>query len=257
LAYVVNSGHGEFIRVVLAPGDPTEAFHLTAQAFNLAEIWQIPVFILLDKYISEGHQSVVEPDISDFEINRGELLSDKDLEKIKEYKRYLVTKSGVSPRSIPGQKGGVHLANSDEHDEFGFTIEGFTPEIRNLMVEKRATKLAGILNDLPKPELFGPKSAKLTLVGWGSVKGPVVEALKYLDDVNYLHVSAPWPLSKEIMQKYLKNVKKLVSIENNQTGQFANLLRQATGIEVDERLTKYNTAQFFPEEVVESVVSLL
>lgn len=257
LAYIVNAGHGEFIRIVLAPGDAEEAFYLTAQAFNLAEKWQVPVFILLDKYISEGHQSIQDPDLSKFNIDRGEVLSEEDLGKIKEYKRYMITDSGVSPRSLPGQKGGTHIANSDEHDELGFTIEGFTPEIRNSMVEKRAAKLSGILQDLPKPELFGPKNAKLTLIGWGSIKGPVLEALKYLEDVNYIHVSAPWPLSEKAMRESIKDVKKLVSIENNQTGQFANLLRQATGIEVDERLTKYNSAQFFPEEVIESVNKLL
>jgi len=253
LAYIVHAGHGEFIRVVLAPGDPEESFYLTTQAFNLAEKWQIPVFILVDKCISEAHQSIDEPDLTKFEIDRGEILTEKELSKLKEYKRYLVTKSGVSPRAIPGTVGGVHLANSDEHDEFGFTIEGFTPEIRNLMVEKRAAKLPGILEELPEPILFGPSAAKLTLVGWGSVKGPVLEALKHLPDVNYLHVMCPWPLSEEAMRKKLKGVKKLVSIENNQTAQFANLLREATGIDVDERLTKYDGAQFFPEEVIDAV----
>jgi len=253
LAYIAHAGHGEFIRVVLAPGDPEESFYLTTQAFNLAEKWQIPVFILVDKCISEGHQSIDEPDLTKFEIDRGEILTEKELAKLKEYKRYLVTKSGVSPRAIPGSIGGVHLANSDEHDEFGFTIEGFTPKIRNLLVEKRAAKLPGILEDLPEPEFFGPSSAKLTLIGWGSVKGPVLEALKYLPDVNYLHVMAPWPLSEEAMRKKLKGVHKLVSIENNQTAQFANILRETTGIEVDERLTKYDGAQFFPEEVIDAV----
>jgi len=256
LSYVTHAAHGEFIRIVLTPGDPQEAFYLTPQAFNLAEKWQVPVIILLDKYISEGHQSIAEPDLSKFEIERGELLSEKDLAKIKEYKRYLNTKTGVSPRAIPGQKGGVHIANSDDHDEFGFSIEGFTPEIRNLMVEKRAAKMPGLFEDLPEPELFGPAQAKVTLIGWGSVKGPVLEALKYLKDVNYIHVSCPWPLSEEGMREKVKNVKKLVSIENNQTGQFTNILREATGIEVDECLTKYNTAQFFPEEIIESVNNL-
>lgn len=256
LAYVAHAGHGEFIRVILAPGDAEETFYLTTLAFNLAEKWQIPVFILLDKYISEGHQSIEEPDLSKFEIDRGEMLTENDLAKMKEYKRYLSTKSGVSPRSIPGQKGGVHIANSDDHDEFGFSIEGFTPDIRNLLVEKRASKIDGVLKDLPQPQLFGPKSAKITLIGWGSIKGPVLEALKSLKDVNYLHVSCPWPLSEEAMREKVKNVKKLVSIENNQTGQFANILREITGIEVDERLTKYNTAQFFPEEIIDNVNKL-
>lgn len=256
LSFIAHAGHGEFSRIVLAPGDPQETFALTAEAFNLADVWQVPVFILVDKYIAEGHQSISEPDLKDIKIDRGELLTDEQLAKIKEFKRYALTKSGVSPRSIPGQPGGVYLANSDEHDEFGFTIEGFTPEIRKAMVEKRAAKLKGIIKDLPVPELFGPKAAKITLIGWGSVKGPVLEALKVLNDVNYLHVPAPWPLSKEVLEKSLEGVKKLACIENNQVGQFANILSELCGIVVDRRLTKYNGAQFFPEEVVELVNKL-
>jgi 2-oxoglutarate ferredoxin oxidoreductase subunit alpha len=256
LAYVAHAGHGEFIRVVLAPGDATEAFYLTTLAFNLAEKWQIPVFIMVDKYISEGRQTTEALDITKFEIERGEMVTEQELAKISQYKRYKATKSGVSPRSIPGQKGGTHVANSDDHDEFGFSIEGFTPEIRNLMVEKRAAKLDGILKELPQPQLFGPKVAKLTLIGWGSVKSPVLEALKNLKDVNYIHISAPWPLSETKIRNQLKNVKKLICIENNQTGQFANILRETTGITVDGKLNKYDGAQFFPEEVIENINKL-
>ncbi len=251
LAYVCNAGHGEFLRVVLAPGDPTECFYLTAQAFNLAEIYQIPVIILLDKYLSSSNRSVENFDETKIKIDRGEMLTDAQLAKMKNFKRYAITKSGISPRSVPGQKNGLYCCNSDEHDESGFSIEGFQPDMRNRQVEKRAAKLANILRDLPKPQMFGPAGAKLTLIGWGSVKAPVFEALKYLDGVNYLHVPAPYPLSEKIMAEVLKKVKKLVSIENNYTSQFANLLREQTGVKVDERLTKYNGSQFFVEEVVE------
>ncbi len=255
LDFLRHAGHGEFIRVILAPGDPKEAFNLTVLAFNLAEVWQIPVFVLVDKYIAEGHQSIEDLSINKIKIDRGELLSEEQLAKIKDFKRYEYSKSGVSPRSIPGQKGGVYLANSDEHEEHGYTIEGYDAKTRKLMVEKRASKLSGILKDLPKPELFGSKSAKLTLIGWGSVKGPVLEALKVLDQVNYVHIAAPWPLNADEVRKVLKGTKKLVAIENNHTGQLANILEQ-NGIKIDERLNKFDGAQFFPEEVIESVSKL-
>ncbi len=125
------------------------------------------------------------------------------------------------------------------------------------MVEKRAVKLSGILKELPEPELFGPKSAKLTLIGWGSVKGPVLEALKVLDNVNYLHVTAPWPMAADKIQKALKGAKKMVAIENNYDGQLANILQEVAGIKVDQRLNKYDGAQFFPEEVVSKVITLI
>ena len=121
------------------------------------------------------------------------------------------------------------------------------------MVEKRAVKLDGIIKELPQPQLFGPKVANLNLIGWSSTKSPVLEALKSLKDVNYLHVSAPWPLSEPKIRQQLKNVKKLVCIENNQTGQFASILRESAGITVDDKLNKYDGAQFFPEEVIKSI----
>ncbi|MDX9893192.1 MAG: 2-oxoacid:acceptor oxidoreductase subunit alpha [Patescibacteria group bacterium] len=257
LSFVAHAGHGDFLRIVLAPGDPEESFYLTAQAFNLAEKWQVPVFILLDKYISEAHKSIIDLDESKITVDRGKMLTNQQLAKLSKFLRYQLTKDGVSPRSVPGQPNGLHIANSDEHDEYGFTIEGFNPQMRNLMMEKRAAKFDGIIEDLPEPELIGPAQAKITLIGWGSVKGPIVEALKQLPDVNYLHVMAPWPLSESFMRAKIKGVKKLIAIENNQSGQFANLLREATGIEVDERLTKYDGAQFFPEEIIDNVNKFL
>ncbi len=256
LDFLRHAGHGEFIRVILTPGDPKEAFDLTVSAFNLAEVWQIPVFILVDKYIAEGHQSIKEPAIDKIKIDRGKILSDEQSAKIKDFKRYSYSKSGVSPRSIPGQKNGVYLANSDEHNEYGFTIEGYQAETRKLMVEKRAAKISGLLKDLPKPKLFGPKTAKITLIGWGSIKGPVLEALKILDKVNYIHLTAPWPFSQGEVKKLTKGVKKLVAIENNYTGQLANILEE-NGIKVYKRLNKYNGAQFFPEEVLEAIKKVI
>jgi len=257
LAYVAHSGHGEFLRVVLAPGDPQEAFDLTVAAFNLADKWQIPVFVLVDKYNAEGHQSIPQLNTSQVKIDRGQMLSEEQLAKISQYQRYALTKDGVSPRAIPGQKGGVHLVNSDEHDESGYSIEGFTPQVRVQMVEKRAAKLKGILADLPEPQLFGPAKAKVTLIGWGSVKGPVLEALKSLPDVNYLHLTAVWPLSETVMKKAVKGVKKLVCIENNYDGQLANILQETCLIKADQRLNKYDGAQFFPEEIISEAGKLI
>ncbi len=253
LAYLVTAGHGEFIRVILAPGDGGEAFYLTAQAFNLAEKYQIPVFILLDKYISEGHLSMADPDASLIVIDRGKLLTEKELAKINDYKRYALTADGVSPRAIPGQANGVYLANSDEHDENGFTIEGFNAEMRIKQVEKRLAKLENILNELPAPLVFGPKDADIALIGWGSAKGPVLEALKSLPDIKYIHVSCPWPLREEKLRQAIGKTKKLICIENNATGQFADILRGQAGINPDEKLLKYDGAQFFPEEIIDAV----
>lgn len=256
LGHVVHAGHGEFPRVVLTPGDFEENFELTALAFNLAEKYQIPVIVLTDKILAEASSGIDAFNFDKVKIDRGKILNIKNLAKIKNYKRYQLTRSGVSARVFPGIPGGVHITNSDEHDEFGFSIEGFNSEMRKLQVKKRLAKIPHILKDLPKSKIYGPKSAKLTLLGWGSTKGPALEALKELPNVNYIHFSAAWPLSITVVKQATKGVKKLVVIENNATGQFADLLRKATGLEADKRLNKFDGHQFFPDEIISLVKKL-
>lgn len=252
LKFIVNCSHGDFPRVVLAPSNPQETFTFTSLAFNIAEKYQIPVFILLDKYTSEGVFSLDSLDTR-VKIERGKILSAKELSKMKEYFRFKLEKDGVSSRAFPGTLGGIHLANSDEHDEYGYAIEGWHEPMRVEQVDKRARKLEGIKKELPRPEHHGPKRAKLTLLGWGSTKNPVLEALPLLKDVNYIHIPALWPIDERAIEHALKGVRKLVSMENNFSGQFAHLLRAETGIKPDELLLKYDGRQFWPEEIIEKV----
>lgn len=242
LAFLSKAGHGEFPRIILAPSSAQESFDFTCLAFNLADIYQIPVFILLDKYLSESPQTA-QLDLSKIKINRGKIA--KQISK--DFKRYLLTKDGISPRSLPGQEKGMFLANSDEHDEYGFSIEGYQEEMREKQVDKRHLKLNSILKDLPKPKLFGLKNAKTILIGWGSVKGPVIESLKDKKDISYLHLAVPYPLDSSLIKRFLKG-KKTIVIENNYTGQLANLLKESS-IEIDKRINKYSGRQFFPEEI--------
>jgi len=124
-------------------------------------------------------------------------------------------------------------------------------------MEKRHAKIKNIFKDLPKPKLFGPNNALLTLIGWGSVKGPVLEALKTLNQnnsrVNYIHIPAPFPLDGDGLSKLLKNTKKTIVIENNYKGQMADLMQEVLGMKFEQRLNKYNGQQFFPEEIIELV----
>ncbi|RJR30862.1 2-oxoacid:acceptor oxidoreductase subunit alpha [Candidatus Parcubacteria bacterium] len=255
LRFVANTGHGDFIRIVLTPGDAKEAYFLTPWAFNLAEKYQVPVIILLDKFISEGHESVADLTDKKIIINRGKLLTREQLGKIKEYKRYELTKDGVSFRALPGMAGGVHIANSDEHDEFGFSTEGFMPEIRIRQVDKRYAKLPAILKDLPKPRFYGSKKAKTTLIGWGSVKGPVLEALKSLPEgrYNFIHFTAVNPIDAAEVGKMLKGSGKLVLIESNKTGQFGDLLKQNLNVDFERKILKYSGIPFYPEELIEEL----
>ena len=256
LQYLAKVGYGDFPRIILAPADPEESFYLTILAFNLADIYQMPVFILLDKYISESYKIISDFNLSNIKIDRGKLLTEKQLSRIKDYQRYSLEKDGVSPRSLPGQKNGIFLANGNEHNEHGFSIDGFSGDLRKKQMEKRHAKLKNIFKDLPKPKLFGLSSASLTLVGWGSVKGPVLEAMKTLNKnnsrVNYIQIPA-FPLDKDSLLKLLKNTKKTIVIENNYKGQMADLMQEVLCMKFEQRFNKYNGQQFFPEEIIELV----
>jgi len=257
LQYLAKTGHGDFHRIILAPADVEESFYFTILAFDLADIYQIPVFILLDKYVSESHQVISEFKLNNIKINRGKLLTNSQLAKIKDYKRYSLTKDGVSPRSLPGQKNGIFLANGNEHNQYGFSIDGFKKSDREEQMQKRQMKIKDILKDLPKPVLFGPNNANLTLIGWGSTKGIILESLKTLNQnsnrVNYIHIPAPFPLDAKALSGLLNNAKKIVVVENNYIGQMADLMQETLGQKFEHRLNKYDGRQFFPEEIIQKI----
>lgn len=259
LRFTIHAAQGEFPRFVLTPGDVEECFFAAGQAFNLAEKYQTPVIILLDKYLSECHTSVAPFDTSRITIDRGEILTERDLNGKKEFKRYAVTDSGISPRVFPGTLGGVHLANNDEHDEFGYSDE--SSENRTTQVEKRFRKLAGVADKLPQPRLYGDEHADVTLVGWGSTKGPIREAMHMLEGsgitVNHLHLMHVYPLPTKAISRVLDAAKKTIIVENNATGQLFGLIREWTGKEADAKMLKFDGRPFHPREIAESVKKIL
>lgn len=259
LLFIIHSGHGEFPKIVLAPGDLEEAYKLTVEAFNLADKYQTPVFVMADKYLLEGHQSVDELRIKNYElrINRGKLLSRDELDKIKEYKRYLVMEDGISPRVIPGMKGSLHQANSYEHTEDGHTTEDALERIKQ--VDKRNRKLTTYLSeDASLPVLYGDSKALLTLVSWGSMKAPILQAMRECGDkFNYLHFTHIWPIPKKELKDLLSKYKNLLLVENNSTAQLGQLITMITGIEIKNKLLKYDGRPLYPEEIFKKVNELI
>ena len=248
LRFMLHASQGEFPRIVLAPGDVEEAFYLTAQAFNLAEKFQTPVIILSDKFLSESHQSTPPFDGEKIKIERGKLVKGTD-----DYRRYQLTADGVSPRALPGEEKGLSLVNSYEHDEAGYSTE--ESRLREKMVEKRAQKLKTALVDLPQPQLEGEAEANLTLIGWGSTKGPIREALKQTANlkINHLHLSWLSPFPAETVKKILTQANQTLIIENNHDGQLSGLIREQTGLEIENKLLKYDGRPFYPEEIVKKI----
>ncbi len=265
LSFVVNAGHGEFPRIVLAPGNPEQCFVLTQRAFNLADKYQVPVIVLSDKFLGESGYSVSKNIFNKIgKKSANYLLSVKNKNSQELFKRYKITKTGISPRTIPGIEGGEYIANSDEHNELSYSDE--SGRTRQMMMDKRMRKLEEIRKEMPLPKLFGPKSAEVTLICWGSMLGPCLDAMDYankskvqkMPSVNVLHFAYLWPLPKGL-DKFLSQgfgAKKLVLIENNKTGQLGKLIKQETGIDIKNKLLKYNSRPFWNDELAEKIKNL-
>jgi len=246
LLFINHAAHGEFPRIIVAPGDIQECYHETLRAFQLAEKYQLPVFVLTDKYLNESIQTTQLK--SDVQIKKESFASE-----IKEdFKRYAFTKTGISPRSIPGQENGLFDANSDEHDEYGYSSAD--PENRIKMVKKRFQKLETLKPELPQPVLYGDPKARTTIISWGSTKGAILEAMEKFQGVNFLQIQylVPFPDITQLIQN-----KKIIVIENNKTGQLAELIKQHALVKPDFKINKYDGFQFTADEIEEGLKKCL
>lgn len=251
LRFILHSHQGEFPRIILAPGDAEEVFHMTMQAFNLADKYQTPVVVLVDKLLCESFENFEPFDYSKYRIDQGKITYDL----VKNYQRYALSPDGISLRA-PAGTGNHVMANSDEHDTYGYSTEEM--ETRNAQMQKRMSKLSSCaMNETIEPKLYGPKKADLTVVGWGSTKGAVLEAMKQLPKVNFLHLNWIHPFPAEQISKYLKQAKKLVNVELNYSGQLGGLIAEKTGIKITDNILKYDGRPFFPEELVAALRSRL
>jgi 2-oxoglutarate ferredoxin oxidoreductase subunit alpha len=254
LLFMIRLSQGEFPRIVMAPGDVTEAFFETINVFNLTDKYQVPAIILTDKYNYASSKSVELFDTKNVKIDRA-ILKLSDAKKMKDYKRYKFTENGVSPRALPGYPNTIFRATGNEHSEYGDVTED--PNNRIQMTEKRLKKEEGILKDIETSvKLHGPKNAELTIVGWGSTKGPILEAIEGLK-VNFLQILYPWPFPKKQVENVLKKAKNILLVEGNATGQMGDLIKQQTGISIENKYLKYNGHQFYPFEIKQKVEEVL
>ena len=258
LLFVLHAAHGEFPRVIFEPGTPEQAFYLINKAFELAEKYQIPVFIQSDQYLTDTEWTYEKFDL-DHLIYNDYRLRQKDLEGVKDYKRFKYTDTGISPFAVPGESG-KHLvvADSDEHDEEGHIIEDGETRIR--MVQKRLfKKLPLIKKEIEAPLLYGDSSPKIVLVGHGSTYGvikEVVDTIPKEQKVAMMHFSQIYPFPEQDKFDYielLKNADLTICIENNATGQFARLIRAETGFEFSHQISRYDGRPFTIENLKEEL----
>jgi len=257
---MLGAAFGDYPRIIAAPLDIGDCFKLIPEIFNLADRFQCPGIVLCDLLLSEGRLSVDPSDLNfQTHIDRGELITSNGVETHEEYKRYLITESGVSPRAIPGVPGFTHTVSSDEHDENGVLIsDEFTNTAkRRAMMEKRMRKMAGIESSVAAPELLGPADADVTLIGWGSTYGVIEEARDLLRDegisTNQLQIRWLVPLHGEAIVELLKKSRHTIIVENNYSGQFARYLRSETSFVPNGSIRKYDGEPFMPHHIVEAV----
>jgi 2-oxoglutarate ferredoxin oxidoreductase subunit alpha len=257
---MLGAGHGDYPRAIATPVDIGDCFKIIPEMFNLVDRFQCPGIVLTDLLLSEG-TTALDPGILDFnvKIDRGELITSADGNGANGYKRYVYTESGVSPRAIPGVPGYAHTVATDEHQEDGVLIsDEFTNPIkRREMMEKRQRKMAGIEAAVQPPELMGRPDAEVTLIGWGSTKGVIEEAVEMLNEAgitaNQLQIRWMVPLHGERIVEILKNAKRTIIVENNYSGQFARYLRSETSFVADGHIRKYDGEPFMPHHIVEAV----
>lgn len=263
LLFSIFAGHGEFPKIVLAPSDHLEMIQLTAEAFNLADIYQTPVIVLSDMFLSESHRTIDEEKIShlvdQYQINRGKLIKNLDkTEKIKPFLRYQITDDGVSPRLLPGTPGYFYQANSYEHLEDGHTTEDAEP--REKQVTKRNKKIQIYLkNHFQRPKIYGDlESASFIFVSWGSTKESILVAIKELEkkyqiEAALIHFSYLYPLDRELLISLFSKNKQYILVENNSMAQLGRLLSMSLGIEIKNKILRYDgrpiTSYFIIDEL--------
>jgi 2-oxoglutarate ferredoxin oxidoreductase subunit alpha len=261
LRFAMHAGHGEFPRIILASGDIKECFFDAAKAFNLAEKYQMPVIHLIDKAMANCSQTYPVFDYGDFKIDRGALLTEKDLEG-KEYNRFQLTETGLSPRAPLGTRNAVQWYTGDEHNEAGHISE--EPLNRTLMMEKRMKKLELVDKEVPleeKMNFYGDKASENVVVSWGSPKGAIIESIDLLKEeglsLGFLQMRMLHPLPVEAVKLALAGKKRIIDVEDNYTGQLGGVIREKTGISPNYYILKYTGRPTSTTELYKALKAIL
>lgn len=258
LNHIIFSGHGEIPKVVIAPGTVEESFYLTIDAFNLAERYQLPVFILTEQALCQSKEAIARLQLGDVRVDRGKLQRDPVI--FGEYKRFAISEDGVSPRVIPGVEGGMHLEPGSEHNDAGVITEDARNRTR--MMEKRMRKLATMQPELPKANILGDPAAGIAFIGFGSNRGPISESQDRLAldgmPTRFLQLRTLWPFPEDEVRDFIAGAAHVFIVENNLTGQLERLIRYVTGpLPQMHSVRRYDGRPFRPIEIIEAVRTVI
>ena len=255
LNFVIHASSGDYPRGVFAPRHAEQAFYVVANAFNLAERYQTPVIVMGDQHLNDSYVTVDELDTGRISIDRGEIVSDDRIASAKEYRRYAWHESGISPRILPGQSKAVLYADSDEHTEEGHITE--SGAVRTRMVEKRMRKLGGLRREMNPPLVYPSRKADVVLLSWGSVYGATKEAVDLLHrdgiSAQMMQFSDIYPFPAGPFLKKIKRTARIFAVEQNYSGQFADIFSRETGLKIFHKILKYDGRPFSPQEIVRNV----
>jgi 2-oxoglutarate/2-oxoacid ferredoxin oxidoreductase subunit alpha len=286
LNIAIYGGHGEFARLVVGCSDPSDCYTLVPTVHNLAEKYQLPAVILteasigmssfseekfsestskIERYLSIEKNNLENSDLKvNFNLEQIETQNFDIVDKLESTDRYKITENGISKRWIPGGSETIYFANGDEHLEDGSLTE--EAENSKAMFHKRNLKSQTLLADLPEPEIYSNKNLKtglnenkIGIVGWGSTKNVVLDALDILSDysIDYLHYTYLWPLKTEKFVEFAKNHTHLLLIENNYTGQLGGLLEAKTGFKFTHKFLKFDGRSIYVEEIIKEIGFIL
>jgi 2-oxoglutarate/2-oxoacid ferredoxin oxidoreductase subunit alpha len=245
LNLALYAGHGDFPRVILAPGSLEEGYELTRRAFDLADEFQVPAFVLTDQYYVDSYYDTPEFKAPESSPTKHIVKTEAD------YKRFAYAKDGISPRGVPGNGKGIVCADSDEHSEAGYIIEDAETRVR--MTDKRLGKERALRRVAIKPRLYGKAEAKTLLVSWGSTLGAAREALDLLDEESVALLHFTWLHPLPDLSARFKNAARVIAIENNAAGHFADLLEKEAGIKADARILRYDGRPFEAETLADEI----
>ena len=253
MLFAINAGHGEFPRIVYASGNVSDSFYDTARVFNYADVYQVPVIHLLDKFIASSVSTCKKFNESKITINRGKLL---DEIKSENYNRFEHTSDGISPRSKLGLENGIFWNTGDESDIHGHITED--PVVRVQMMDKRQSRLDHILENIPEDEqIIKHYDGEICIVSWGSAQGPIIDAIKMLQNdgikIGFIEIKLLNPFPKNLLKKYLSDVKTIIDVEANYTGQLGSLIRQNLEMDPDYYILKFTGRPMTCTELYESI----
>jgi len=256
LQFAIHAGHGDFPRIVYASSDIEEGFYDTAKCFNFAEMFQMPVIHMMDKFIASTVETVKRFDPNKITIERGKLLQ----KATPDYRRFAPSPDGISPRSRLGLENGIFWNTGDECDEFGHISED--PVNRVSRMDKRAHKLETALETIPKEDqAVSYGMSEFCIVSWGSTKGPILDAIEMLKKedrkVGFVQIKLLQPFPTGYIKSLLKDAKTIIDIEANHSAQMGSLINEHLDHKVDYYILKYTGRPITCTEVYESLKKIL